>query len=190
VIAGLILAAGAGERFGTQPKLLAELHGLPLLQHVVAAASRVSALDRVVVVLGAHAEALIERVDMLRAEPVICADWREGQASSLRCGLSALSGTEKVIVLLGDQPSISPGLIQRFVLLPPRTRAVYHGRPGHPVVLGLQEMRRVGRLRGDYGARELLRDGPRVECSDLACGRDVDNPEDLEAIRHEAGTVV
>jgi CTP:molybdopterin cytidylyltransferase MocA len=64
VIAGLVLAAGAGRRFGPDSKLLADLHGRPLLEYAIRAQCAVPELERVVVVLGAHASAVIERVDL------------------------------------------------------------------------------------------------------------------------------
>jgi molybdenum cofactor cytidylyltransferase len=140
----------------------------------------------VVVVLGAHAAGIMAQVDFMCADPVICEDWREGIAASLRHGAHELEGAEHVIVTLGDQPLVSPEVIERFVDAPPGTRATYDGRPGHPVVLGPDQLRAVSRLRGDCGARELLGDAPAIECGELCCGRDIDTPDDLEAIRDEA----
>lgn len=193
MICGLILAAGAGTRFGERSKLLAELDGRPLLEHAVAAQCAVPELERIVVVLGAAADEIRRRVDFLRAEPVVCSRWGEGQAFSLQCGVEALSfeaELRKVIVTLGDQPRMTPALISRFVGEAPGTRAVYGGVPGHPVVLGLVQLRAVAGLRGDQGAREVLRGGPTIECGDSGAALDVDTPEDLEAIRHEARAVV
>jgi molybdenum cofactor cytidylyltransferase len=190
VIAGLILAAGAGTRFGDHSKLLVELDGRPLLEYAVAAQCAVPELDRIVVVLGAHADEVLERVDLRRAEPVICADWHTGQAASLRCGASALAGAGKVIVTLGDEPLLTPALIGRFVDQPGASRAVYDGRPGHPVVLGAAQLKALSELTGDRGARSLLHGGPLIECGHLGSGRDVDTPDDLEEIRNEARAVI
>lgn len=191
MIAGLILAAGAGTRFGSEPKLLADLDGRPLLEHAVGAQCAVSALERVVVVLGSHADEIVERVDFGRAEPVMCQEWSRGQAASLRCGVRTLPEAGKVIVTLGDEPLITPELIERFVGEPPGTRAVYHGRPGHPVVLGGEQLRAIGSLSGDHGARQLLDGGRSIECAGrVDLGRDVDTPEDLEMIRDEARPVL
>jgi CTP:molybdopterin cytidylyltransferase MocA len=166
-------------------KLLASLGGRPLLSFAVDAACAVDELERVVVVLGAGASEILERVPFGRAEPVVCAEWSRGQAASLRCGLAALSDADRVIVTLGDEPGITPALIRRFLNAPPGTRAVYRGRPGHPVLLGRHHMSELSSLTGDHGARELLHDGPTIECGELWSGRDVDTPEDLEAIRDE-----
>jgi CTP:molybdopterin cytidylyltransferase MocA len=194
LICGLILAAGAGTRFGDKPKQLAELDGRPLLDHAIAAQCAVPELERIAVVLGARAEPILARVDFMRAEPVVCERWEDGQAASLRCGIEHLSAEAhltKVIVTLGDQPRMTPELIARFVDEPPATRALYDGRPGHPVVLGPVQMRLIGNLHGDRGAQALLQGGKTIDCGHcLRSARDVDTPEDLEAIRHEARAVV
>jgi molybdenum cofactor cytidylyltransferase len=186
MIGGLILAAGAGTRFGSRSKLLAELDGRPLLEHAVRAQCAVPELERIVVVLGARAQEILARVELLRAEPVICAEWEDGQSASLRCGVRALlaAGVDRVIVTLGDEPLITPAVIARFVAARPGARAVYGGRPGHPVLLGPDQLAAIAELSGDRGASALLEGGPTVECADLCSGRDVDTPDDLEAIRH------
>jgi CTP:molybdopterin cytidylyltransferase MocA len=193
LICGLVLAAGAGTRFGERSKLLAELEGRPLLEHAVAAQCAVPDLERVAVVLGAFAPEVLERVDFGRAEPVVCERWEEGQALSLRSGIEYLTSAgavSRVIVTLGDQPRVTPELIARFVGEAPGTRAVFGGVPGHPVVLGPVQMRAIAGLRGDHGARKLLQGGATIECGDSGAVRDVDTPEDLEAIRHEARAVL
>jgi molybdenum cofactor cytidylyltransferase len=190
LIAGLILAAGAGTRFGDESKLLAPLDGLPLLQFAIRAQCEVDQLERIVVVLGARASALRDRVDFGRAEPVVCEEWSRGQAESLRCGLRALGGADKVIVTLGDAPLVTPAVISRFIDEPGGTRAVYEGRPGHPVVLEAEQIRALETLTGDRGARDILEGGPTIECGELCSGRDVDTPDDLEAIRDEARAVL
>ena len=187
MIAGLILAAGAGTRYGDGPKLLATIDGRPLLEHAIAAQCAVPELSRIVVVLGAHAEELRAGVDMQRAEPVICERWEDGQAASLRCGVAALAGADKVIVTLGDEPLLTPAVIARFVGEPPGARAVYDGRPGHPVVIGPEQLAAISALTGDHGARALLAGGREIECGQLCSGCDVDTAEDLEAVRAAAG---
>ena len=182
-----MLAAGAGERFGGR-KQLAELDGRPLLEHVLAAMAA-APLDGVVVVLGAQAEEISAGVSLHGARVVICPDWDEGQAASLRAGIGALSGASAAVVALGDQPRISPRAVDR--VLGERSpealavRATYDGKPGHPVVLERPLFGAIARLRGDEGARTLLRG---VAVRDVACdglGRpdDVDTPEQLEVLR-------
>jgi len=183
---GLILAAGAGSRYGSTPKLLAELDDRPLLEHAIVAQCAVPALARVVVVLGAHAQPILDAVDFMRSEPVVCSNWRNGLSASLRCGAGALADAERVIVTLGDEPLITPELIARFLDAPPGTRATYGGQPGHPVVLGPQQLRALSGLRGDRGGQKLLHGGMTIECGRWGLGTDVDTPDDLEDLRRRA----
>jgi CTP:molybdopterin cytidylyltransferase MocA len=183
--AGLILAAGAGTRFGDETKQLADLHGRPLLAYALEAMTR--ALDRVVVVLGHDAEAIRERIDFGAAEVVVCQDWALGQGFSLRHGVEALAGAEAVAITLGDQPFITPQVISGALDELEgyeAVRAVYDGVPGHPVVLGPRVLRAVGELEGDAGARELLARF-RVrnwEAGHLASATDIDTQEELSKL--------
>jgi len=187
---GLILAAGDGGRFGPRSKLLAELWGRPLLEHALRAQAGVGELERIVVVLGAHADDVRAGVELGRAQPVVCERWADGMAASLRTGAAALADAERVIVTLGDSPTVTAEVVRRFLAAPAGARAVYGGRPGHPVVLGGEQLVALRSLSGDAGARALLGDGPLIECSDLCSGRDVDTVQDLEEIRDEARAVV
>ncbi len=185
--AGLVLAAGGGARFGPAVKQLAEVEGRPLLEHALRAQAAV--LDRVVVVLGAHADAILARVDLHGAEPVVCARWDEGQAASLQTGLAALRDEERVLVTLGDQPLVGAEVVARMAGEPPGSRAAYDGAPGHPAVLGPEQLgAAAGALRGDRGLRDLH--WRLVECGALGDGRDVDTPDDLEVVRAQARAVL
>jgi molybdenum cofactor cytidylyltransferase len=194
MVAGLILAAGEGARFGAESKLLADLNGRPVIEHAIAAQCSVTELDRVVVVLGAQAERILGAVDLMRAEQVICQDWHKGQAASLRAGMTLLveeAGASRVVVTLGDEPLIGTATVARFAAEPAGTRAVWHGRPGHPVVLGPDHLEAIRALAGDQGARGLLRDAVEIECAEMGgAGVDIDTPEDLEAARREARAIL
>jgi CTP:molybdopterin cytidylyltransferase MocA len=117
---------------------------------------------------------------------VVCRDWASGQSASLRFGVESLGDVDRIVITLGDEPLISPQAIALMAEQPAGSRAMYNGRPGHPVVLGPDQISAVRRLSGDRGARDLLAGGLLVECADMCSGRDVDTPSDLEAIRNEA----
>ena len=191
MIAAVVLAAGSGSRFGASAKQLAELDGIPLLEHALRAVEAVPAIDRIVVVLGARAEEVRAGVDFGAAEVVVCEDWSEGQAASLRCGIAAVADAEAAVLTLGDMPRITPPVIERFADLAARhgsqarARAVYDGTPGHPVVLGRDYFEQLAALRGDVGAREVLKaiGAHPIECAELCSAADVDTPEALEELR-------
>jgi len=187
VIAGLVLAAGAGTRFGGS-KQLAVLEGRPLLEHSVRAMTT-SPVERVLVVLGSEAEDVAAGIDLQRAEVLVCRRWQEGQSASLACGLAELAHCEAVVVTLGDQPRISPDAVRRVIAARGQgavaVRATYGGEPGHPVLLEHDLFDRLRNVTGDHGARNLLLSVPtrEVPCDDLGGGEDVDTPVQLDALR-------
>ena len=191
MIAGVVLAAGAGRRFGA-PKQLADLGGRPMLERVLAAIAA-APLDRAFVVLGAEAEAIIAGVDLRGTEAVICDHWEAGLSASLRTGVACAdaSGAESAVVVLGDQPMISPNSIAKTIAARggvPAVRANYAGTPAHPVLLERELFAMVRELRGDAGARALLTGVPvrEVDCDGLGSPVDVDTPAELEAVQARA----
>jgi molybdenum cofactor cytidylyltransferase len=178
-VAALILAAGEGRRFGGT-KQLAELDGRPLLEHVLAAVSGISPR---VVVLGHAADEILAAVDLHGARPVVCPDFADGQAASLKCGIAALDA-DAVLVVLGDQPGITPAALEAVVAAADdhdAVRASYHGVPSHPVLLRRPLLARASELSGDVGFRDLLRDARvcEVEVGHLADPTDIDTREEL-----------
>jgi CTP:molybdopterin cytidylyltransferase MocA len=183
VIAGVVLAAGAGTRFGGR-KQVALLDGRPLLSHAVAALRSAPVSDRVVV-LGAYADELGREIDFEGVRLVECPQWSEGQSASLRCGLDAVPDADAVVVLLGDQPWVSARAVAAVIAARAEgadaVRAGYGGVPGHPVLLERSLFPALRALRGDVGARDVLRDANVIDvpCDGLGDPRDVDTPADL-----------
>jgi len=178
-IGALVLAAGEGRRFGGT-KQLAELDGRPLLSHALAAVAGISPR---VVVLGHAADEILAAVDLHGARPVICPDFADGQAASLKCGIAALD-TDAVLVVLGDQPGITARALDAMIAAAgdeDAVRATYDGVPSHPVLLRRPLLERAGELRGDVGFRDLLRDARvrEVEVGHLADPADIDTREEL-----------
>ena len=116
---------------------------------------------------------------------MVCEDWDGGQAASLRRGLAALADADAV-VLLGDQPFITPQVIAGALAssTADAVRATYDGMPGHPVVLGRAVMDAVAALEGDVGARDLLARfrTHRWEAGHLCSAADIDTREELRAL--------
>jgi CTP:molybdopterin cytidylyltransferase MocA len=165
VIAAVVLAAGAGSRFGGPKQRL-------LLPYVLERLSR-SPVDQVVVVAGAHP---LEA----GAIPVVeCPEWERGVGASLRCGLAALGpGVEAAVVCLADGPNLAPEAVRR-VLAAWRAgagtivAAAYAGHRGHPVVLGRAAWDAVP----DEGMKALP--ATLVPCDDLGTPGDVDSADDI-----------
>jgi CTP:molybdopterin cytidylyltransferase MocA len=165
VIAAVVLAAGAGERFGGPKQQL-------LLPHVLARLAE-SPVDEVVVVTGAHP------LEAEGAWVIDCQDWERGIGASLRCGLAVLGpGVEAAVVCLADGPNLSPEAVRR-VLAAWRSgaggvvSASYAGDRGHPVVIGRGSWDEVP----DEGMKLLP--AMLVPCDDLGTPGDVDSADDI-----------
>jgi len=170
--AGLVLAAGAGSRYG-RPKILVD----GWLARAVAAL-REGGCDTVAVVTGAARPALPAGV-----REVHCPGWHRGIGASLRAGLDDVGpGTGRVVVHVVDCPDVGPDVVRRVLdgAGDRLARAVFDGRPGHPVVLPRTHLRPLLDALGDTdGAGPYLRahEHVAVECGDLATGRDIDVPD-------------
>jgi CTP:molybdopterin cytidylyltransferase MocA len=182
-IAGLVLAAGAGRRYG-MPKALAAYRG-ELLVRRAAGTLRAAGCARTLVVIGAqapHVRLAAPELDFAENQ-----DWATGMASSLRTGLAALAGTPAaaVVVLLVDMPGVTPEAVRRVAALAGPAALVvggYGDRRGHPVLLGRQHWTGVAQTAGgDRGARDYLHahDGQVrvVPVGDVADDLDLDVPE-------------
>ncbi|HWH92886.1 MAG TPA: nucleotidyltransferase family protein [Baekduia sp.] len=194
-IVGVLLAAGAGTRLGgAVPKPLVPFRGRPLASWPLAAL-RAGGLEEVVVVLGAEADAVAGGMELGGdAEVVRCDEWAEGLSASLRAGVQAAAGrgAAAVVIVLADQPLLSGEAVARVVAArapgeADAIRATYAGVPGHPTVLESSTFAAVAGLRGDAGARELLRDPSTrvhlVPCEGLGRPDDVDTPEMLARLQ-------
>ncbi len=184
-VAGLLLAAGAGRRYG-MPKALIEHRGRLFVEQAATVLSA-GGCSPVVVVLGASAAEIRARADLTGSSLVDNPDWESGMGSSVRVGLAQLSTVDSlaVVVLPVDTPGVTAEAVRRLARLAAPdalARATYDGLPGHPVVIGRSHWVGVRELAvGDSGAREYLRRHPVLEvpCEDIATGVDVDRPSDL-----------
>lgn len=187
---GLLLAAGAGRRYGT-PKALVDTGTGPWVLGAARALLDGGCQD-VLVVAGAAAEeveALVAGAGDERVGVTRCGTWQQGMGESLRAGLTSLAIRGRTVpvralVHLVDLPDVGPAVVDRVLTASPGgadvlARAAYGGRPGHPVLIGRHHWQAVlGLASGDAGARAYLRQAEPVlvECGDLAAGVDVDRP--------------
>lgn len=191
-VVGVLLAAGAGTRMGQPKALLRDGSGRPLIDRSITMLVDGGA-SSVIVVLGAAAD---EVVRLLHGRPevstVFAEDWRDGLSASVRAGLSAVGeDVSAVVIHLVDVPDVPAAVAERLLVgVGPGSlaRACYGGQVGHPVLIGRDHFAGVlSDLRADSGAGGYLaRHGADlVECGDLAHGRDIDLPGDLDDVgRH------
>jgi molybdenum cofactor cytidylyltransferase len=186
-LAGIVLAAGAGARFGGV-KQLARLGDLSLVERAVRLARGVCGAG-VVVVTGAHARQVEGALAGLAVTIAHNPDWARGLSGSLRCGVTALpAGAEACLVLLCDQPAIAEDDLRRLVdawsRAPLRAAAAhYQGALGVPAIFPAAHWAELMALEGDQGARRLLARLPDVTAVPMPrAAFDVDVPGDLVAL--------
>jgi CTP:molybdopterin cytidylyltransferase MocA len=185
-VAGVLLAAGEGSRFG-QPKALVELNGQTLAERGVDLL-RAGGADPILVVTGAAP------VELSGTRSVHNPEWRTGMGSSLRTALQALTDTAEVgaaVVALADQPLVGAAAVARLIAAyrdgASVAVAAYDGRPRNPVLLARPHWAEViATATGDQGARAFLRTRrdivTLVECGDTGRPDDIDTPADLARI--------
>ena len=187
-IVGVVLAAGAGRRFGG-PKALAVLND-ELLVERVSRLLKEGGCEEIVVVLGASAEEVLNTATLPGPRTIVTERWPDGQGASLRAGLNeaAVMDADAVVVALVDQPWIGPEAVRRLrqaaVGGAEAAVATYGGQPRNPVLLARSVWGEVTDAAvGDVGARTWLRANPArvvaVACDGTGDPRDVDTREDL-----------
>ena len=182
-VAGLVLAAGGGRRYG-MPKALVDYQGSLLVERAVRTARAVC--DPVLVVLGAQAVDVWRTADLDGATVLANRDWETGMASSLCTGLDGLRGwpgrVDAVLVTLVDMPGMTPEALRALAAhAAPDALAIatYDGVRGHPVLLGREHWAGVAETAtGDEGARRYLAayEVTEVDCTGLADPTDLDVP--------------
>jgi CTP:molybdopterin cytidylyltransferase MocA len=184
-VAGLVLAAGGGRRYGG-PKALVRHEGSLLVERAVATV-RAGGCAPIVVVIGAAAPDVRAQAQLGDVILVENETWKSGMGSSLRVGLEALGATDAdaVVVLLVDTPGVTAAAVARVAEKDGRdalVTATYGKRRGHPVLLGRDHWTGVSLLASaDIGARAYLSarsaEVHTVPCEDIADDTDMDVPE-------------
>lgn len=163
-VAGVVLAAGASTRMGTPKQLLPV--GSDLLLERVLDQCLGSHLDLLVLVLGFKADEIRSRIRHgkpgSRLKIVENAGFSRGISSSILTGLSHIEKDyDHVMILLGDMPHISSGIINHLLSAylecgRPLGALEVRGKRSHPVIIGRPLFSALHGLRGDQGARDLF----------------------------------
>jgi len=193
MICAVVLAAGLSRRMGVQ-KLLLPFGGKTVIAHIVDQLLA-STVDEVYVVVGHHAENIRAELSGRLVLVVNNPNYKSGMLSSVRCGLANLpEKCRAVMVLLGDQPSVTTGLVdqmlqtfattEKSILVP-----LYKGKRGHPILFSSHYRDEILTHYSDVGLRGLLHSHPNdiyelaVSNASVLC--DMDYPEDY---RRELGS--
>ncbi|HEU4516531.1 MAG TPA: nucleotidyltransferase family protein [Steroidobacteraceae bacterium] len=189
----VLLAAGASRRFGG-PKLLACIDRESMLRRAARCAVAIAPAG-CIVVLGARAERVRKELSGLPLQVVVNRHWRRGLSASLAAGIRALPASARAaLVVLADQAALGPGDLALVA-------AAWRARPasivasraggilGPPAVFPRRLFRELRRLRGDQGARALLRDPARRVVGMELPQSAIDIDTAAEAMRLRSATV-
>jgi molybdenum cofactor cytidylyltransferase len=189
-ISGLVLGAGASQRFGP-PKQLLPYRGTTMLGWVVDQARRAASLDEVVVVLGRAADQLRDQVDFGTARVVENPVFGEGCSSSYRAGIGALNPeSAAIMIILGDLPGVTPEIINCLAdewreQQAPIALCSYQGRKGHPMIFAHSIFPQLIDLHGDKAAWKLVDANAALVQEvqfDVPYPDDINTPEDFERL--------
>jgi molybdenum cofactor cytidylyltransferase len=191
-VSAILLAAGESRRMGAINKLTLAVDGEPLLRRTVRMLSA-SRLAELVVVLGHQAQAAQALLQGLDAHTVVNADYREGQMSSVHCGLAALARPcDGVMICLCDQPLLSTQDIDFLIdAYAQRGGAIivptYQGRRGNPIVLSYAHREQILGGGRNLGCKHLIERNPElvttVEMDNDHVVFDLDAPEDYQRLQ-------
>ena len=188
-VALLLLAAGASTRMG-RPKQLLPYRGRTLLRHAAETAVAAGCAPIVLVTGALHDELLAEIVG-LSILAVHNPDWETGMASSIRAGLAAVAAAapRAVLVMLTDQPLVTPELLRQLIVQQHATQApivaaAYGETLGVPAIFDKSLLPELLKLQGAQGAGRLIaRLGAAVGQVAFPAGLlDVDTPAQYTAL--------
>ncbi|HNI07001.1 MAG TPA: nucleotidyltransferase family protein [Thiobacillaceae bacterium] len=185
MIQALLLAAGAGRRFGADKRLHPLADGTPMA--LAAARNLIQALPGALAVVGEADQQLADLLTAAGLAVTCCPDAARGMGASLAWGVAQRPEADGWLIALADMPFIRPATFHRVAeaVTGPAVIAapVFDGKRGHPVAFGVDYREALLGLDGDRGGRDLLATHPdrlrRVPCDDPGVLRDIDHKADL-----------
>lgn len=188
-ISAILLAAGQSKRMGRLKQLM------PLERSTVVekAVDNLlgSAVDEVIVVVGYEAEDVRTAIAARPIKLVTNPDYEQGMSTSIIAGLNMVqSKVQAVMIALGDMPLVNSQTVNRLIegfcnhdkgiAFP-----TYQGKKGHPVIFAIKYKEELLKLKGDVGAREIIKDHPDdvlvVEVASESVVADFDTANDYQA---------
>lgn len=185
-ITAILLAAGAGSRFGGDKLLHPLADGVAIGAH--AARNLIAAGLDVVAVVKQGDFPLADLLEQEGCHVTMFADAARGMGASLAHGVAQRRSADGWLVALADMPLIKPATIAAVAReLEAGTALVaptYHGERGHPVGLSKRFGAQLVVLGNDAGARDIIAAHKSelkfLECDDPGVLHDIDTHGDLK----------
>ena len=187
VIAGILLAAGTGSRFGGE-KLLHPLEdGVAIAAH--AARNLLAATPDVIAVVRWGDFPLYDMLEQEGCQVTMFQGAARGMGATLAHGVGQARGADGWVIALADMPRIAPDTVRKIIAALEQGAVIaapaYKGERGHPVGFGAVLRDELLALDGDQGARAVVerhRDALKlVESDDSGVVYDIDRKSDLQS---------
>jgi len=189
-VVGILLAAGFSTRFGANKLLAALPAGIPEAGTAVAAAAArriAEALPEPIAVVRPRAQKVARLLREAGCRTVVCKNAAEGMGTSLAAGVHAAMDADAWVIALADMPYVRSETIRRIALALEEGAVIAApscgGERGHPVGFARRFLDELLALKGDEGARHILRAHPGsisvFETADRGVLQDIDVPADL-----------
>lgn len=187
-VVGLLLAAGASSRFGSDKLIHPLSSGEPMVARSARALAH--ATDTCVALIRSGRPALQAALADAGAPVLVVEGAEAGMGATLAAGIKAFPRAAGWVIALGDMPAIHPDTLAAVVRALREGASIvapYHeGQRGHPVGFSRAWFEALAALQGDAGARDLLRVHSehivRIDVRDPGCLLDVDTPDDLRGL--------
>ena len=188
-ICGILLAAGASKRFGSNKLMHPLTGGTPVA--LAALANLRTALPRVIAVVRPGVPELENRLSEGGATVIQCVNADDGMGASLATAIGASGAVAGWVIALADMPYIQPETIAKIAATMVAGAAMvapaYKGQRGHPVGISARFRAQLEGLRGDEGARSVLNANAGliklIDVDDPGVCQDIDTPDDLRPVR-------
>ncbi|MEO5861989.1 MAG: nucleotidyltransferase family protein [Burkholderiales bacterium] len=189
MITGILLAAGAGKRFGGGKLQQLLPDGLAIC--VASVRNLAAAVNQVIAVVRPGDEATRALLGAERnLQIVVCERAEQGMGHSLAAAVAASPIDANWVIALGDMPLIKPDTIRAVAAAieqgAPFAMPVYKGRRGHPVGIHSRFRAALLTLEGDAGARAIIaKHEPQIhliETKDPGVLVDVDTVSDYQKL--------
>ena len=188
MIWAIILAAGESKRMGKQ-KLLLPFGKKTIVETVIDNVIQ-SRVEKALVVLGANRDEIENKIRELPIKIVFNPNFSTGMLSSIKKGFQEAPETvQAVLIMLGDQPSISAVTINKVIDTYEKTKKgiilpIYKNERGHPILIDMKYRKEVENLNPEIGLRELVyrqsEDILEVDVEASAIINDIDDMKDYE----------
>ena len=162
MISAILLAAGQSKRMNGDNKLIKKYNKKYLINHIVGTLIK-SKVDKIIIVLGFQRSKVRKiTIKNKKINFVYNKNYKSGMASSIKTGLKRVSKKNiGFLIVQADMPLISKNIINSICYAIKNNKKeiiapTYKGKIGNPVGFKISIIKKLNKIRGDYGAKKMI----------------------------------